>query len=131
MEIMVAVVLLAICAVPMGEAIRHGLTASTIGVDQARELRCMKNTMETILAEPYPTLWAAAKGKDILSTYQLPEDPSCAGLTRQLYIALYAWTGQVPSYLAPTASQAERESALLHIELTSDKAYSFKTLVAQ
>ena len=128
---MVAVVLLAVCAVPMGEAIRNGLQASTIGVGKARELRCMKNTMETILAEPYPTLWAAAKGKDVLSTYQLPDDPSCEGLTRTLYIALYAWTGQTPTYLAADASQVERESALLYIELMSDKTYSFKTLVAQ
>lgn len=128
---MVAVVLLAICAVPMGEAIRNGLTASSIGVDKARELRCMKNTMETVLAEPYPTLWAAAKGKSVLSTYPLPDDPSCEGLARTLYIALYEWTGQTPAYLASGASQVERESAMLYIELTSDKAYSFKTLVAQ
>ena len=128
---MIAVVLLAICAVPMGEAIRNGLTASTIGVDKARELRCMKNTMETILAEPYPTLWAAAKGKDMLSTYQLPNHPGCEGTVRKLYIALYAWTGQMPTYLAANASQVERESAMLYIELVSDKTYSFKTLVAQ
>ena len=128
---MVAVVLLAICAVPMGEAIRNGLTASSIGVDKARELRCMKNTMETILAEPYPTLWTAAQGKNVLSTYPLPDDPSCEGVARKLYIALYSWTSQTPTYLAASASQVERESAMLYIELTSDKAYSFKTLVAQ
>jgi hypothetical protein len=87
--------------------------------------------METILAEPYPTLWAAARGRNVPSTYQLPADPSCEGLVRTLYIALYARTDQTPTYLAANASQVERESAMLYIELVSDKTYSFKTLVAQ
>jgi len=59
-EVMVAVLLLAICAVPMMEAIRNGLSVSSAGADKARELRCLKNTMEAVLAEPYQTLWLAA-----------------------------------------------------------------------
>lgn len=128
---MVAVVLLAICAVPMGDAIRNGLMASTAGVDKARELRCMKNTMETILAEPYATLWAAAKGKDTAAGYVLPDDAACANIVRRLTISLYEQVGSQPPAPLVTLLQARRESALLYIVLSSDKTYSFTTLVSR
>lgn len=130
-EIMVAVVLLAICAVPMGDAIRNGIMASTVGADRARELRCMKNTMETILAEPYPTLWKAAKGKDSAADYALPDDPSCANVVRSLNIALYEQSGSQPPALLTSTTTSRRESALLFVSLSSDKGYSFATLVSR
>lgn len=129
---MVAVVLLAICAVPMADAIRNGIAASAIGVDKARELRCMKNTMETVLAEPYPTLWTAARGKDTPAAYTLPADASCTDIARQVTIALYEHAaGRSPVFLAPGAAANQRESALLHVTVASDKGYSFTTLVAR
>ena len=128
---MVAVVLLAVCAVPMGEAIRNGLRASTVGTDKARELRCMKNTMETILAEPYPTLWKAAKGRATPADYALPEDAACANIVRTLAIALYEQSGSGSPAPLVSSLPERRESALLHISLGSDKGYSFTTLVSR
>lgn len=129
---MVAVVLLAMCAVPMGEAIRNGLMASRIGMEKARELRCMRNTMETILAEPYQTLWevadAAARNKPV--TYMLPADASCDGIARALSITMTEQYFDNPVTLT-TGSGSRRESALLTIALTSDKGYPFTTLVAR
>jgi prepilin-type N-terminal cleavage/methylation domain-containing protein len=125
-EIMVAVVLLAVCAVPMGEAIRNGIAASTVGMDKARELRCMKNTMETILAAPYQTLWDAAV-KDSGASYPLPDDAACAGVVRTVSITLKEFSGTTPR--SPTAS--ERESALLQVTATSDKGYSFTSMVSR
>ena len=130
-EIMVATVLLAICAVPMGDAIRNGIMASSAGVDKARELRCMKNTMESILAEPYPTLWKAAKGRDTAADYALPDDASCANVVRTLTIALYEQSGSQPPALLTSTTTARRESALLFVSLGSDKGYAFATLVSR
>jgi prepilin-type N-terminal cleavage/methylation domain-containing protein len=125
-EIMVAVVVLAVCAVPMGEAIRNGLAASTVGMDKARELRCMKNTMETILAAPYQTLWEASM-KDGGASYPLLEDAACGGIVRSVSITMAEFSGTAPR--APTAS--ERETALLQVTATSDKGYSFTTMVSR
>lgn len=130
-EIMVAVLLLAICAVPMADAIRNGLMASNVGMDKVRELRCMKNTMEIILAEPYQTLWevAAAPENDPVA-YALPTDAACDGVGRTLDIVLCEQCGEVPVPLTTTDTE-RRASAMLFITLTSDHGYSFKTLVAR
>jgi prepilin-type N-terminal cleavage/methylation domain-containing protein len=125
-EIMVAVVLLAVCAVPMGEAIRNGIAAATVGADKARELRCMKNTMETILAAPYQTLWEASM-KDGGISYPLPEDAACADVVRTVSITMKEFSGTAPR----AATVAERESALLQVTAASDKGYSFTTMVSR
>jgi hypothetical protein len=125
-EIMVAVVLLAVCAVPMGEAIRNGIAAASIGADKARELRCMKNTMETILAAPYQTLWEASL-KDGGITYPLPEDAACTDVVRSVSITMKEFSGTAPR----AATVAERESALLQVTAASDKGYSFTTMVSR
>ena len=129
-EVMVAVLLLAICAIPMMEAIRNGLSVSSAGADKARELRCMKNTMEAILAEPYQTLWLAAS-QDNAASYALPEDASCTGVTRRLAISLCEQSGATTVFLTSGSAANRRESAMLHIALSSDKGYAFTTLVAR
>lgn len=123
---MVAVVLLAVCAVPMGEAIRNGIAAPTVGMDKARELRCMKNTMETILAAPYQILWEASM-KDGGVTYPLPEDTACANIVRTVSITMAEFSGATPQ--APAAS--ERETALLQVTANSSKGYRFTTMVSR
>nr|WP_267498716.1 prepilin-type N-terminal cleavage/methylation domain-containing protein [Massilia sp. IC2-278] len=130
MEVMVAVLVLAICAVPMMDALTNGLMVSAASVDKARELRCMKNTMEAILAEPYQTLWLAA-AQDNAASYALPADAACAGVTRQLVISLCEQTGTNTVFLTSGSAQNRREAAMLHIALSSDKGYSFTTMVAR
>jgi prepilin-type N-terminal cleavage/methylation domain-containing protein len=140
-EIMVAVLLLAICAVPMGDAIRNGITASSIAGAKARELRCIKNTMETVLAEPYQSLYAAAGGKDQPATFPMPAvfampvDGSCDTPPR-VSIARFEldYGSNVEVWLDnnPTASSAQLESPLLYITVAAaNGGYSFTTLVAR
>lgn len=129
-EVMVAVLLLAICAVPMMEALTNGLKVSNAGVDKARELRCMKNTMEAVLAEPYQTLWLAAS-QDNAASYVLPDDASCAGINRQLAISLCEQSGSSTVFLTSGTAANRREAAMLYIALSSDKGYSFTTMVAR
>jgi len=127
---MVAVLLLAICAIPMMEALTSGLKVSNAGVDKARELRCMKNTMEAVLAEPYQTLWLAAS-QDNAASYVLPNDASCAGINRQLAISLCEQSGSSTVFLTSGTAANRREAAMLYITLSSDKGYSFTTMVAR
>lgn len=137
---MVAVLVLAICAVPMGEAIRNGVNASSIAAAKARELRCIKNTMETVLAEPYQSLYAAAAGKDqpanfaMPATFAAPADGSC-DLAPLVSIARYEFEdGGAEVWLDgnPSATGAQLESPLLYITVAAaNDGYSFTTLVAR
>jgi prepilin-type N-terminal cleavage/methylation domain-containing protein len=130
-EILVAVAVLALCAMPLADAVRNGIAASAIGADKARELRCMKNMMETVLAEPYQKLWDAALGKDIASSYSQPADASC--IARNVYIARYEYEyGKSPVFLDASASTARQESAMLYVAVSAPNGtYSFTTLVAR
>lgn len=130
---MVAVVLLAICAVPMGEALRNGLLASTAGVDTARELRCMKNTMETVLAEPFQILSNAARDKGTASAYVLPPDPYCGGIARTVSITWYEREAGKPEvFLTSTADPRRLEDAMLYVTVASSgNGYTFTRLVTR
>lgn len=129
MEVMVAVALLAICALPLADALRGGVGATTISAAKARELRCMKNTMETVLAQSHAVLLAAA---DDAAGYAVAADPSCdAALQRRVDIRWYEHEyGKAPIYLDKSASAARKEAALLHVTVSSPQSgYSFTTLV--
>lgn len=130
---MVAVVLLAICAVPMGDAISSGLRASTAGVERTRELRCMRLTMETVLAEPFQKLTNAARNQGQVSGYVAPADPVCAGITRKVSINWYEReAGKNEVFLASDADPRRLEDAMLYITVSSSEgAYSFTRLVTR
>lgn len=129
-EIMIALLLLAVCALPMAEAVKNGVTASAVATESARELRCTKNTMESVLAEPYDKLSNAALGKDTASGYSQPKDGAC--LARKVYIARYEREyGKSEYFLKTSDSSARLEAALLYITVASDNGFSFTTLVAR
>lgn len=128
-EVMVAVMLLAVCAVPLADAVRNGVDAASIGAAKARELRCMKNTMETVLAQSHTLLLAAA---DAVEGYVAPADPSCdAALERRVDIRWYEYEyGKTPVYLDKSATAARKDAALLHITVSAPQSgYTFTTLV--
>ena len=115
-EILVAVLLLALCALPAANAVRNGLTAADVVPARLAELRCMRDMMETVLAEPYEKLLLAENGNR-QSTYSKPKDGRC--IERQVYIGIYEQTG------------AARSSALLRVDVVSpDTSYAFTTLVS-
>lgn len=131
-EILVALAVLAMCAVPLADALRNGIDASRIGTAKARELRCMKNTMENVLAQPYQTLSAAARGKDLPSSYVPPGDPSC-DIARTVTIAKYEYEyGKSPVFLDAGADSDRLAAAMLYVTVSSpDSGYAFTTLVAR
>ena len=131
LEVMVALVLLAVCALPAADAIRSGLRAGEAGAVQARELRCVKSRMETVLAESYDDLSAAVKGGTEPSSYSLPADPGPDGEcgVRKVYIAKYVHPygtaiGEV------LAANSDAEDTLLIVTVSgTDGAYPLVTLV--
>jgi prepilin-type N-terminal cleavage/methylation domain-containing protein len=133
-EIMVAVLLLAICAVPMGDAIRNGMTAASAAASKARELRCIKNTMETVLAQPYQNLWNAARNQGETAVLPLPADTACEAPPR-LSIVKYEYDAGLKKLvkLVASASPERLESPLLYISVaaSNDGGYALTTLVAR
>jgi len=139
MEILVAVVVLAICALPLGRALRNGVAASSIAAAKARELRCIRNTMELVRAEPYANLYAAAAGIGKPATFtmpgsfSLPADDSCDA-PPLVSIARYepAAGKAIGNWIEGDVGTAQPESPLLHITVTAaDNGYAFTTLVAR
>jgi Tfp pilus assembly protein PilV len=118
-EVLIAVLLLALCALPAANAIKNGLNAADAAPGRAAALRCMRDKMEAVLAEPYANLLAARKGKQQTS-YTESADSVC--VRREVYIDVYPSNGSI---------DASGWTALLRVDVVSpDTNYSFTTLVA-
>jgi Tfp pilus assembly protein PilV len=139
-EVMIAALILALCAVPAANAIKNGLDAATVSRDKALELRCVRNRMEAVLAEPYFNLNAAAEaaGSDGITSYSLPKADGCDA--RTVKITLHRLDGATlvdlpaaPQTVPPTApADEQRRTALLKVQVSMDRStYSFATMVAR
>jgi Tfp pilus assembly protein PilE len=118
-EILIAVLLLALCALPAANAVKNGLNGAEIVPAKAMELRCMRDTMEAVLAEPYANLLAAQNGTTETS-YSKAAGNGC--IERKVFIDVYQQNG-----IGDTA----RSTVLLRVDVVSPKTdYSFTTLVA-
>jgi len=125
-EVMIAALILALCAVPAANAIRNGLDAGQAGPAKAAELLCVRNLMETVLAEPYATLnQAADTGK-----YNLDADAACAA--RKVDITLQRFDGAALGNLPTAATDEQKRTALLKVQVYQEPAgYTFTTVVAR
>ena len=119
-EVLVAVLLLALCALPAANAVKNGLNAADAAPKRAAALRCMRDKMEAVLAEPYANLLAARSDTQPTTRYSQNKDSSC--VARQVYIDVYPPNGSI---------DASGWTALLRVDVVSpDTNYSFTTLVA-
>jgi hypothetical protein len=132
LEVLIAALILAVCAAPAADAIRNGLAAGPAGSAKAAELRCARNRMEAVLAEPFVKLYNAAGTEN----YSLPADATC--LARIVTIRQMWFDGASLTPLAANASQEQRDMALLLVKValvdttsgyTSD--YTFSTVVSR
>jgi Tfp pilus assembly protein PilV len=120
-EVLVAVLLLALCALPAANAVKNGLNAADAAPTRAAALRCMRNKMESVLAEPYANLLAAQNGK-AQTTYSEAKGGGC--VERRVFIDVYQQQSGGPGDTA-------RSTALLRVDVVSpDTPYSFTTLVS-
>jgi Tfp pilus assembly protein PilV len=125
-EVLVAAVILALCAVPAANALKNGLDASKAAPSRAAELYCVRNLMEMVLAEPYINLNAATGTRN----YDLVADTNCANRTVTIERKLFdgAKLLEVPA----TASPEQRDTALIKIKVEmAGSNYAFSTVVAR
>lgn len=125
-EVLVAAFILALCAVPAANALRSSLAAGQAGSARAAELYCVRNLMETVLAEPYWSLnLAAGTGR-----YNVDVAAPCAARTVTIERKLF--DGAALTDLPPTASAEQKDTALLKIKVEmTGSTYAFSTVVAR
>jgi Tfp pilus assembly protein PilV len=122
-EVLVAVLLLALCTLPAANAVRNGLNAADAAPKRAAALRCMRDRMEAVLAEPYDKLLAAQNGKQPATKYS--DEVAVGGcVVRKVYIDVYRKSDKV-------SEETASSTALLRVDVVSPgTSYSFTTLVA-
>ena len=123
-EVLVAALMVALLATPAADAIKNGIDANRVSQTKAAELRCVRNQMETVLAQPYLSLNQAA-GK-----YSVAADATCD--IRKVEITRKLFDGVNLTDLATTASDVQQQTALLLVRVSMDKSdYAFSTVVAR
>jgi Tfp pilus assembly protein PilE len=131
-EVLIAAVILALCAVPAADAIRNGIDAGRVGQSKAAELRCVRNQMDTVLAEPYVKLrnqiTVTGNGTNTF-TYTIDADASCD--VRTVVLTLKQFDGANLLDLAATASDTQKQTALVKIQVSLQNSdYGFSSVVA-
>lgn len=125
-EVIVAALMLALLAMPAADAIKNGIDASRVSQAKGAELRCVRNQMETVLAEPYLNLNLAAG----TAAYNLPADAVCGA--RTVVIARKLFDGANLTDLAANASAEQVNTALLKVQVSlAGSDYTFSTVVAR
>ncbi|GGX80287.1 prepilin-type N-terminal cleavage/methylation domain-containing protein [Pseudoduganella dura] len=76
-EAVVALLLLSVCLIPAANALRGAIAAPGNTALAGRDLDCVSARMETVLAEPYERLLAAAGTTTALSAYSARETAAC------------------------------------------------------
>ena len=118
-EVLVAVLLLALCALPAANAVKNGLNAADAAPARAKALRCMRDKMEAVLAEPYENLLKAQNGTQKTS---YSENAANGCVARQVYIDVYQQNG---------SDDTAKNTVLLRVDVVSpDTNYAFTTLVS-
>lgn len=130
-EVMIAAVVVVLCAVPAANAIRNGITAGQAGPARSAELLCVRNLMEAVLAEPYLNLNTAAELADSsgATSYSRPREGACG--MRTVAITLHQFNGSALTKLVSTDDE-QRKTALLKVKVSLQNSdYSFTTVVAR
>lgn len=71
-EALLALLLLSVCLIPAANALHSAINVPADSALAARQLDCVSSLMETVLAEPYGDLLAAAGAPDAPSRYSTP-----------------------------------------------------------
>lgn len=127
-EVVVATLLLAVCLVPAANALRAGLAMPDIAADASGRLGCVKAAMESVMAESYFKLLAAARARTVATSYSTPAAGNCPAIN--VYVTRYDPTTP-PYYFTST------DTGLLYVQvrladpvLTGAAAYTLTSLVA-
>lgn len=125
-EVLVAALMVALLAMPAADAIKNGIDGNRVSQTKAIELRCVRNQMETVLAEPYLSLNLAAG----TNNYNLAADGTCGA--RTVVIARKLFDGANLTDLATNATDVQQQTALLLVQVSMKNSdYVFSTVVAR
>jgi type II secretory pathway pseudopilin PulG len=93
-EALLALMLLGACLIPASYALRDALHGASDNATAARNLDCVSNLMETVLATPYDVLYGMASTSGP-ANYPIPNEAGCPA--RQVTIQPYgnAATGTI------------------------------------
>lgn len=88
-EVLVAVILVAVSLVPAVDALRSGIFGAGVHEAAAAEHYQLKAKMEEVLAEPYALLDTAAQAAGSATTPTSYSDPVSASPRRMVYLSRY------------------------------------------
>jgi type II secretory pathway pseudopilin PulG len=124
-EVLLAMILLAVCLVPAMDAVRNASAAPQVSLNGAAALACLKARMEEVAAEPYQNLLESYLSAR--PSYSLAKDVPCP-FQRDVFISPYDPDGSPPFRSADTG--------LLYVSVSTPasdwaSAMSLTTLVAR
>ena len=125
-EILIATLLISIALVPMMEALQPGLQGSQVNRLQSEQHFALKGKMESVLAEPFTDLDAAATAAGAATIATSYSDLS-ATVPHQLFI----WRYDIDDADNDGDKFTGGESDLLWLRITSvDGSYNIQTLLS-
>jgi Tfp pilus assembly protein PilV len=125
-EILIATLLITIALVPMMEALQPGLQGTQVNRQQSEQHFALKGKLESVLAEPFTDLDAAATAAGAATIATSYSDPG-ATVPHQLFI----WRYDVDDADNDGDVFTGGESDLLWLRITSvDGSYSIQTLLS-
>ena len=88
-EVLLAVLLLGLCAAPAANALRSAIGTADVSATELAEVLCLTSHMETTIAIPYRSLALTAGGGSTtpVAALSLPEDSSCGA--RSVFVRYY------------------------------------------
>ncbi|MDB5961856.1 MAG: hypothetical protein JWP59_3150 [Massilia sp.] len=102
-SVLLAIALLALCAAPAADAVRHAANAPAVSAGHLNNLLCLKSRIETVSAEPYQNLVLAAAGATTpTNVYSLAAAAPCPALNVYISMASVDAAGTVTYPAADT-----------------------------
>ena len=92
-EVLIAVVIVAVCLAPATDALRDGVRAAGIQLDYTRNQQRLKTRFEEVLANNFSTLDAAAMLAGNSPSATVAAYTDAAGTTDRLLVTLYRYDG--------------------------------------
>jgi Tfp pilus assembly protein PilV len=121
-EVLIAVVIVAVCLVPALDALRSGLSAADTQRLQAVNQQRLKTRLEEVLANRFSTLDAAAMAAGNSPSVTTATYSDAAGTADRLLVTLYRYDGS-----APTATDSGLLWVKVAIEASSLSLNTLKT----
>ena len=96
-EVLIAVVIVAVCLAPALDALQGGIRAAATQLSHAVNQQRLKTRIEEVLANRFTTLDAAAMAAGNGPAFTVAAYSDAAGTANRLLVTLYRYDGSVPT----------------------------------